>query len=133
MKREVPTTTVAVCRADDLAEGARRVVVIDHRQISVLNVGGHLYAIRNRCPHQGGPLGYGQVGGTLLPSEPGHLSYGLEDRVVTCPWHHWEFDLVDGTTIVDSRMRVKTYDVFVEDGEIRLSLGTPSPVQAVKE
>jgi nitrite reductase (NADH) small subunit len=115
--------TTRVCGVDELPQGSRRIVQVDRREIAVINEDGRYYAIRNRCPHQGGPVGRGEIGGTLLPSDPGRLQYGLPGRVLTCPWHHWEFDLEDGSAIFDRKMRVKTYDVIVDGGEIRVVAG----------
>lgn len=113
---------VVVCRLAELPPGERRIVDVGGRQIGVLNVDGQLYAVRNRCPHQGAELCRGTVGGTMLPSLPYEYRYGLEGKVLRCPWHGWEFDLESGEKLFDpgSRMRVKTYPVTVENGEIVL-------------
>jgi nitrite reductase/ring-hydroxylating ferredoxin subunit len=41
--------------------------------------------------------------------------------VLTCPWHGWEFDIESGRTIFDPSVRVKVYEVRVEDDEIVLT------------
>ncbi|MBO0705932.1 MAG: Rieske 2Fe-2S domain-containing protein, partial [Candidatus Dormibacteraeota bacterium] len=43
-----------VAPVEDLPPGERRIVEIDRRSIGVFNVDGRLFALRNRCPHQGG-------------------------------------------------------------------------------
>jgi 3-phenylpropionate/trans-cinnamate dioxygenase ferredoxin subunit len=109
-----------VCALDELPPGARRVVSVDGRSIGVFNVAGALYAIRNACPHQGADLCRGTVGGTMLPSDVYEYRYGLDGRIVRCPWHGWEFDLATGEKVFDpsSRARVRTYPVAVVDGRI---------------
>jgi 3-phenylpropionate/trans-cinnamate dioxygenase ferredoxin subunit len=109
-----------VCSEAELPAGARRVVSVGGRSIGVFNVGGALYAVRNACPHQGARLCEGTVGGTMLPSDPCEYRYGLEGRVLRCPWHGWEFDLETGEKLFDpaSNARVKTYRVAVEDGDV---------------
>jgi 3-phenylpropionate/trans-cinnamate dioxygenase ferredoxin subunit len=113
---------VVVCREDELPPGQRRILRVDGREIGVLNVAGRFYAVRNRCPHQGAELCLGTVSGTMLPSDPGQYRWGLDDRVLRCPWHGWEFDLENGEKLFDpiGRVRVKTYPVTVENGEIVL-------------
>ncbi len=109
----------AVCRIEELPPGSRKVFVLESRSIAVLNVEGILYAVRNTCPHQGAPLCNGTVGGTFLPSNPHEYVYGLEGRVLRCPWHAWEFDLRTGQAMfAPDRVRVKVYSVTVEDGMV---------------
>jgi nitrite reductase (NADH) small subunit len=79
-------------------------------------VGGDLFALENRCAHHGGPLCHGRVSGALLPSAPGEYRYGREGRVVTCPWHGWEYDLETGRTLFDDRVWVRTFEARWEDG-----------------
>jgi nitrite reductase (NADH) small subunit len=115
-------TRVVVCPAEELPPDGHRTVTVDGRSIGVFNVGGTLYAIRNVCPHQGAELCRGTLGGTMLPSAPYEYEYGLEGRVLRCPWHGWEFDLATGEKLFDpaANARVKTYDVAVEDGNVVL-------------
>lgn len=108
-----------ICPAAELPPGTSRIVTLERRSIGVFNVDGHLYALRNVCPHQGGPLCRGSVGGTMVPSAPHTYEYGLEGRVIRCPWHGWEFDLATGRSPFGAlEERVRTYDVTVEDGHV---------------
>ena len=104
-----------ICKSVDLPPGERKIVNVAGRSIGIFNVEGTLHAIRNRCPHQGAELCRGTVSGTMLPAAPGEYEYGLEGRVLRCPWHFWEFDLTTGKMLfVPGKMRVKTYQVNVE-------------------
>ena len=97
---------------------------IERRSIGVFNVDGRLYALRNRCPHQGGPLCLGTLGGTMLPSQPHAYEYVLEGRVLRCPLHGWEFDLESGRSSFGTvSERVRSYPVAVEDGQVVVELG----------
>ena len=53
------------------------------QEIAIFNIDGEFYALENLCPHQGGPLGEGDI----------------EDSCVTCPWHGWQFDIATGECI----------------------------------
>ncbi len=98
-----------------------RIVTVRGRQIGVLRVEGEFFALRNTCPHRGAPLCEGTVSGTFLPSRPHDYVYGMENRVLRCPWHGWEFDLRSGRSLFQpDEVRVKTYRVSVEDGEVFL-------------
>ena len=105
-----------ICSLEALPPGERKIVEVGRRSIGIFNVAGSLYAIRNRCPHQGAELCRGTVGGTMLPTDtPGAYNYALDGRILRCPWHFWEFDITTGEMIfVPEPQRVKRYDVAIE-------------------
>ena len=105
----------SICLVDDLPPGERKIVQIGRRSIGIFNVAGTFHAIKNVCPHQGAELCRGPIGGTMLPGPPGEYRYGLEGRVLRCPWHFWEFDVTTGEMVfMPDHLRVKTYEVVVE-------------------
>ncbi len=110
----------AVLPAGDLPPGARAKVEAFGTEVALFNVDGALFAIANACPHHGGPLCFGRVSGTRLPSEPYEHRFGRENRVLTCPWHGWEFDLETGRALFDDAVRARTFDVRVEGDQIVL-------------
>ncbi len=65
--------------------------------------GGHLYATQASCPHQGGRLADGIVGGGQ----------------VICPLHTFRFDLQDGRAASSGCDSLRTYDVWLS-GEGRV-------------
>lgn len=60
-----------VARVDEIPPGERKIVEIAGRSIGVFNLGGEFFALRNRCPHQGGPLCVGQRLGAISATGPG--------------------------------------------------------------
>ena len=77
---------VAVCRLDEIAEGAGR--SLDAAGVAAGGLPDRRRAwwpFPGRCPHSGGSLGHGWI----------------EEGEVVCPLHHWRFKLADGrcTTI----------------------------------
>ncbi len=44
--------------------------------------------------------------------------YGREGEILRCAWHGWEFEIETGRSLVDPRVRARTYAVEVEDGEV---------------
>jgi nitrite reductase (NADH) small subunit len=102
------------------------VVELQGRSIGVVRSVAGWFAVRNRCPHQGAPLCAGVVTGTMLPGEPDAMTWGLDGRVVRCPWHGWEFDLESGRSVFDvTRDRAVTYRVTVQDGRVGVHLPAP--------
>jgi 3-phenylpropionate/trans-cinnamate dioxygenase ferredoxin subunit len=104
-----------VASVDEIAPGSRKIVEIGGRSIGVFNVGGEYFALRNRCPHQGGPLCLGRITGFLMAAQPGEYVYSRRGEILRCPWHGWEFDVKTGQSWFDpATTRVRTYPVTVE-------------------
>ncbi len=103
-----------VCKVSELPPGGRRIVRVNGREIGVFNVKGKYYALRNLCPHQSAPLCQGELTGLAVSDEPGEIEWTREGEILRCPWHGWEFDILSGRTVFQSKNRVKTYDVRVE-------------------
>ncbi len=101
----------------NLKAGECRIVRVGNQSIGIYHVDGSYYAIRNHCPHQGAELCRGKLTGTNLPTdEVGTYEWGLENRIVRCPWHQWEFDLETGRHLANPACRVRTYRI-VREGE----------------
>jgi 3-phenylpropionate/trans-cinnamate dioxygenase ferredoxin subunit len=105
----------------EIPPGGRKVVEVEGRSIGVFNVDGELFALRNRCPHQGGPLCLGVRSGLALATTPDDLRYVRRGEILRCPWHQWEFDIRTGQSWVDpAKTRVRRYDATVEPGSALL-------------
>jgi 3-phenylpropionate/trans-cinnamate dioxygenase ferredoxin subunit len=100
---------------DEVQPGHRLIVEVAGRSICVFNIDGEMYGLRNRCPHQGGPLCRGRLTSALTSAVPGEYSYDRTRQVIRCPWHGWEFDVRTGECWIDpDRMRVRAYRVRIE-------------------
>jgi nitrite reductase/ring-hydroxylating ferredoxin subunit len=111
----MPAQRHTVATVGDIPPGRRKIVQVAGRSIGVFNVDGRFYAVRNSCPHQGGPLCVGPTLGLVTADRPGEFNYEREGEILRCPWHGWEFDLATGRSVFDpSRTRVKSYQVEVE-------------------
>jgi nitrite reductase/ring-hydroxylating ferredoxin subunit len=95
--------------ASDLTPGRGMEISCGGRAVAVFNVGGAFYAIGNTCLHRGGPLGQGF----------------LEGPAVTCPWHGWTFDVRSGENVVNRELKVASYEVKVEDGQVLVNVESP--------
>ena len=99
---------------DEISPGERKLVTIEGREIGVFNVHGEFYALRNRCPHQGGALCKGRVSGFVTARVPGEYEYTRKGEILRCQWHGWEYDIKTGQSWVDpSSVRVRSYEVEV--------------------
>ena len=93
---------VRIATADEVPTGQGRTVEAAGKTLALFNVDGAYYAIDNTCSHRGGPLGEGD----------------LEDRVVTCPWHAWQWDVTTGANVNNPAVKVACFPVTVENGAI---------------
>jgi nitrite reductase/ring-hydroxylating ferredoxin subunit len=104
---------------DSFPEGSHPIVEVGGRLIGIYNVNGSYFAIQNTCPHALAPICMASVGGTFMPSGPGVFDYGMNGRVLRCPWHGWEFDIATGEALFGiDRRRLATFPVYVEDGKV---------------
>lgn len=97
---------VKVASLSQLAAGTGRAVEVNGKSIALFNVNGKVYATDNACLHQGGPLGEGM----------------LEEEVVTCPWHMWQYNVRTGESLEDSTLKVETYPVRVSGDDIEVEI-----------
>ncbi len=92
------TNLVRAAAVADIPVGQGKTVEVGGKEIAVFNCAGTFYAISNTCKHQGGPLGEGELEGT----------------VVTCPWHGWTYDVTTGVSPDDPDCAVDRYAAKVE-------------------
>ena len=119
-------TKYIVATIDEIAPGGHKIVEVAGRSIGLFNIAGQFFALRNSCPHQGGPLCSGRLTGFISATVPGEYSYTRQGEMLRCPWHGWEFDIKTGQSWFDpAQMRVRSYQVTVEqiDPEAGLEAG----------
>jgi 3-phenylpropionate/trans-cinnamate dioxygenase ferredoxin subunit len=107
-----------VAAVRDIPPGSRRLVTVRGRPIAIFNVGGEFFGLFNRCPHQGGSLCEGELGGLVESDEPGQYRYTRQGEILRCPWHGWEFDIRTGQSWCDpARIQTRAYPVEVAAGQ----------------
>ncbi len=95
-----------VAETSDLAPGQGKVVQVNGKAIALFNADGKFYAIDNTCLHRGGPLGEGD----------------LDGKIVTCPWHGWQYDVTTGANEMNPSIKVATVPVSVEGSAVFVEL-----------
>jgi nitrite reductase/ring-hydroxylating ferredoxin subunit len=106
---------VVVASLAEFPSSGRLTVTVGNRSIGVFRSGERFYAVRNRCPHQGGPLCEGRLFRRAVSDEPGRVRYSDSAPLIACPWHGWEYDLETGQSFMGAgEPRVRAYDVSVE-------------------
>lgn len=115
-----------VAKTTDVPEGGKIIVEIDGVEIGLFHVRGQWYAWRNICPHMWAPVCKGRISGTTLPSFVYEYEYGMENRILRCPWHGWEFDLTTGKHLIDSEVKLKGYPVEVDGDSLYILMKAKS-------
>jgi 3-phenylpropionate/trans-cinnamate dioxygenase ferredoxin subunit len=106
-----------VAAVGEIAEGERKLVTLEGREIGVFNVKGEFYALLNKCPHSGAELCRGMVIGLAQSDEPGEYGLTRPGEFLRCPWHGWEFDIRTGQSWFDpKRVRARAYKATIEPG-----------------
>jgi nitrite reductase/ring-hydroxylating ferredoxin subunit len=112
-----------VGRADEFSGSSPVILEVGGRSIGIYRVDGAFYAVQNVCPHALGPVCEGTVGGTFLPSAPTEWITGLEGRVIRCPRHRWEFDVVTGESVLGvDRRRLVTFPVKLDGDRLVVTM-----------
>lgn len=108
---------------DEFDEETSRIITeVNGQEIAVFRVGEEFHAMANFCVHQSGPLCEGPLTGQVTAADNDwDWLYDDEERIITCPWHGWRFDVKTGENVQDDRYQAPTYDVEVRDGDIFVS------------
>ena len=94
----------------DIPKQGARVVRTPHGDIAVFRtIEDEIFALRDKCPHKGGPLSQGIVHG----------------KRVACPLHDWKIHLDTGLAVAPDEGCAARFPVRLEGGRVLLSL-TPA-------
>jgi nitrite reductase/ring-hydroxylating ferredoxin subunit len=90
-----------VVAGGDVASGATVRTEADGRKLLVHRNGDGFLVFDSHCPHQS----------TDIPLE-------LDGNTLTCPKHHWEFDICTGKCIKVGKRPLKQFENKVENGRL---------------
>lgn len=93
---------VLVGKETDFVDGKPIVTSVNGIDVMVVRVNGEIFACQNRCPHEDGPLGEGEMDGD----------------VIECPLHGWKFCVRDGSSPMFPTISIETFEVKIENGEV---------------
>ncbi len=98
-----------VVALEDIPRLGSRVIEAGDMKVAVFRTSeDQVFAIRNECPHKGGPLSEGIVHGTS----------------VTCPLHNWKIDLASGEALGPDDGCTNVFPVKLENGQVFVDLVT---------
>ena len=98
---------IEVGALNDIPKQGARVVRTDKGDIAVFRTDeDEIFALRDKCPHKGGPLSQGIVHG----------------KRVACPLHDWKIHLDSGDAVAPDEGCAASYPIKMEGETIMLSL-----------
>jgi nitrite reductase (NADH) small subunit len=100
---------IRITAAENIPPREGRKVQLGSLELAIFNTGDRFLAVENRCPHGGGPLADGIVGGAT----------------VTCPLHNWRICLESGRVsrpCESGAPSVRTFPIEVVDGIVMLAV-----------
>jgi nitrite reductase (NADH) small subunit len=97
---------IKAASVDELRPGELLEIEMNDNLYAICNIAGEIRAVHGICPHHGGPLGQGALEGSLL----------------SWPWHAWQFDTATGACVFNDELRIPTYSVRVEEGQIMVDI-----------
>ena len=97
---------IRVAAVSDIPPGTGRELTVGDRVVALFNVEGAFYALDGICRHAGGPLGNGTLTG----------------RVVTCPWHGWQYDVTTGQHCLAPGIQQDRIEIQVRDDDVYVVL-----------
>lgn len=97
----------SICKLEDIPRLGSRVVRASGGDVAVFRTSGNeVFALRDACPHKGGPLSQGLVHG----------------HQVTCPLHGWKLRLDSGEAVAPDEGCSRRYPTRIESGMVFLQI-----------
>ncbi|EXI90764.1 MAG: Assimilatory nitrite reductase [NAD(P)H] small subunit [Candidatus Accumulibacter regalis] len=97
----------SICKLDDIPRLGSRIVRSMNGDIALFRTSSdEVFALRDRCPHKGGPLSQGLVHGNQ----------------VTCPLHGWRLRLDSGEAVAPDQGCSRRYPIRIESGTVFLDI-----------
>lgn len=94
---------IDIAALDEIPRLGARVIKTDTMDVAIFRTrDDQVFALRDACPHRGGPLSQGIVHGAT----------------VTCPLHNWKIDLASGEAMGPDEGCVNVFAAKVEEGRV---------------
>ena len=107
------TQWTEITSLEEIPQLGSRVLRTDTMDIALFRTAtDQVFALKDSCPHKGGPLSQGIVHGTT----------------VTCPLHNWKIDLGSGEALGPDEGCTNRFPVKVEDGKVYVALSVEAAV-----
>lgn len=100
---------IDIAALEDIPQLGSRVIKTDTMDVAVFRTrDDRVFALRDACPHKGGPLSQGIVHGDS----------------VTCPLHNWKIDLATGNALGPDEGCVNVFATKIDSGRVLIAFRT---------
>ena len=93
---------VKVAKKSEIPDDTGKCVEVNGKEIALFKVDDKVYAMYQICPHAGGPMSEG----------------GINGKLVTCPWHGWDFDITTGKCSFNESIEQPIFKVKEEGDDV---------------
>lgn len=116
-----------VAKFSQMEDPSVQVVHVGDQEIGVFRCQDHIYAYRNECLHQGGPV----CEGTLIPKVEAVLrddqtvageQFSPSEWHIVCPWHGYEYGIATGQCAPNPALRLTPFTTIIRGDDIYLSI-----------
>lgn len=95
-------------KATDVVEGHAKIVTLNGVEVALCRVEGKVYGVENKCSHDDGPLGEGE----------------LEGYAIVCPRHGAKFDVRTGEVIrMPAAFPCRVFAVKTQGDDVLVDVG----------
>ncbi|MEE8341645.1 MAG: thiamine pyrophosphate-binding protein, partial [Candidatus Neomarinimicrobiota bacterium] len=108
---------IKITKKNDLPNERVKTVVVDKQQVCLVHHKNKFSALGNRCPHQGGPLGEGQI----------------EGGWVICPWHAYQYDPKSGKAPEGFDDHTQSYPIKLEGDDIYVQIEDTAKIVTISD
>ena len=103
---------VPACKASEVTEGHAKIVTVKGVEVALCRVEGTVYGVENKCSHDDGPLGEGE----------------LEGYAIVCPRHGAKFDVRTGEVLrMPAAFPCRVFAVKTVGDDVQVDVGTAAP------
>ncbi|MEH6492531.1 nitrite reductase small subunit NirD [Halopseudomonas sp.] len=105
---------VDICALDEIPPSGVHVVMAPKGDIAIFRTSANqVFALDDRCPHQGASLSQGVVIGNL----------------VVCPQHNWQIQLDSGRALTPDIGCSNTYPARIEAGRVQIAINNHKDIR----
>ncbi len=115
--------TYFVGSLNEFEDRGKKLLLLDDEEVGIFRLGNDVFAYKNHCPHQGGPVCQGRIFSLVKENldntkqSHGRL-YDKKKLNIVCPWHGLEFDIRSGKHPGNPNIKLESFQVEIVSEKI---------------
>lgn len=111
------------CHISELIERKSHIVNINDIDIGIIAVDNEIHAYENFCPHEGGPVCFGDIFGRIkvqLGENKEIIKEYVDDSELSlvCPWHGYEYNVKTGECLADKSISLRKFPIEIREDKV---------------